>query len=123
MKQNKLIYAFILLGITFLLIYVNKNVFLEGYTYNKDLTFNNSPSDVYPTGFLTILGNTQINKDPPVHASTCKIQCDKYAGSNCTGFISPIIDTPNDSGVGYCIFYNHLKNDTKYLNGTNLYLK
>ena len=120
MKQNKLIYAFILLGITFLLIYVNKKLYLEGYTYNKDLTFKSSSPSSPPTGSLTNLG---VPPNPPVHASTCKIQCDKYGGSYCTGFTSSIIDTPNDSGVGSCTMYNHIPSDTLHLDGTNLYLK
>ena len=121
MKQNKLIYAFIILGVTFLLIYVNKKIFLESYTYNNNLTFNKSPSELVPTGILKVLGDTQLNRDPPVHATTCQKQCDSTP--TCTGFTTSIINTPEDSGVGSCILYNHAINDTRYLNGTNLYLK
>ena len=118
MKQNKLIYAFILLGITFLLIYVNKKIFLESYTYNKDLTFNSLPNN--PNVPLQVMGDSKSDMHP-VHASTCKKECDYYP--NCTGFITDMIDTPDDSGVGSCTLYNHLRNDTSHLDGTNLYLK
>jgi hypothetical protein len=105
MKQYTLLYAIIFLLIIFVFIYINKKIILEGYTYNKDLTFNNNPQPL-----------VSFNQ---VHESTCMIDCNSR--NDCVGFTSNI--EKNSNVLGNCSLYNHSSHDTDHLSGTNFYIK
>ena len=113
MKQQKLLYAILLLGIIFLIIFINKKIFLEGYTYtyNSDLTFNG-------TNLQPLIGSFDDTTNQ-VNQSTCEIQCDALPG--CTGFTTTNIN--NNKGIGNCTFYNNSNTDLKHLKDTNIFLK
>ena len=110
-KKYNIVYALLLLFIIFLFVYINKKVFLEGYKYNRDLTFNGNPIPIKS------FDNTQL--------STCKLECN--AISNCKGFTSNILSGIDISGTntlpGTCTLYNHPSNDTRHMLGTNFYIK
>jgi hypothetical protein len=113
MKQPTLLYALIILGIIFLLIYLNKKVFLEGYTY----TYNNNLA--YYPGIPSMTNPAPFNDNNKIHESTCKIQCDQT--SDCTGFTSNIISGSDQRGT--CTLYKYPWNYTNHTPGTNLYLR
>jgi hypothetical protein len=110
-KKNNILYALLFLFLIFLFIYINKNLLLESYTYNRDLTFNGNPIP------LKTFNNTQL--------STCKLECN--AISNCKGFTSNIFSDTDISGTntrsGTCSLYDHPSNDTQHMLGTNFYIK
>lgn len=107
MNHNNIIYAILILFIIIIIIYINKKIYLEGYTYNNNLSFNLAQNE------------TPLVSFSDVHESTCNTNCDSL--SNCTGYTSNIIKGTNT--LGTCTLYNHSKNDTRHIDGTNFYTK
>ena len=106
-KQNKVVYAIILLCII-VFIYINKKIFLEGYTYNSNLTFSNVPP---PTIIQPLINN--------VHLSTCKLQCD--TNSTCKYFVSNLNE--KNTRTGSCSLFSSTPNSTQHALGSHFYVK
>jgi hypothetical protein len=93
--HHTIFYSIILLVILFIIIYINKQFYLEGYTFIPNLTFSN------PTDSITSLNNNSL------YQTSCEKTCDirSRQQDGCSGFSSDI--PPNSNKSGRCTFYKN----------------
>ena len=111
--HHTIVYSIIVLVVLFIIIYINKHFYLEGYSYIPNLHFTN-PTDM------------PIISPDDILLSTCEKSCNAYP--TCTGFTSL---APNGSkNRTKCTYYtnktldkNNLKNVTYGGQNINLYIK